>query len=281
MKRGWAAIGMVVAIVAVAGCSRVQKGSAVGGALGSASGAAVGHFLTRTGGSAGALVGLGLGAAGGAIAAEYSYGEDETGESLVTDQAEKGRLANKLKARDAQLKELAGALEREKTQQRALLEAYEKSRGRLAAFQADLPEGVQVTTEQGAIKLTILSEVLFASGKAQLSRAGKVTLRRAAQTIRREFPDAQIEVRGHTDNAPIRHSAYKSNWELSCHRALAVVHYLIESHRFKPQQLVAAGCADARPVATNKTAEGRKKNRRAELVIRPKRLQLAEITPAR
>jgi chemotaxis protein MotB len=126
----------------------------------------------------------------------------------------------------------------------------------------------------------MLAEVLFDSGEADLTSDGKSIMRKAAAHIRQEFPDAQIEVRGHTDNVPIRYSPYKSNWDLSCARAVSVVRHLIESEGFTADKLMATGCGDTRPVASNNSAAGRRKNRRAEIIVRPQGVEVAKVDGA-
>jgi len=266
-------IGMAVGVLLLgaAGCSSVQKGSSlkrnalIGGGAGGIVGATAGH-MTTLGGVPGGLIGLGLGATTGALMSESAYAEP--GE--LPSQAEAEELSAKLKAREEEVARLRLAYEKEAAQRKALLEAHEKTRSELDQMRQQLQGNISISRdEDGAIKFTILSEVLFDSGKATLTSEGKRVLAEAADIIQKRYPDALVEVRGHTDNVPIRYSKYKSNWELSCARALAVVHYLMESQNFPPQQLMASGRADTAPVASNDTPEGRRQNRRAELIIRP------------
>ncbi|MHC4481391.1 MAG: OmpA/MotB family protein [Planctomycetota bacterium] len=172
--------------------------------------------------------------------------------------------------------EMAAALEQEKAQQKALLQAYEKARRKRSTLQANVPADVQVTTAEDRVTFTITSAVLFGSGKADLSVKGKAALKGAARTIRNEYPDNEIEVKGHTDNVPIRYSPYKSNWELSCARALAVVRYLVEQEGFDPARFSTTGCGERQPIASNKTAAGRQQNRRAEIVVWTTRMRVAD-----
>jgi len=273
-------LAVTVCAVVAAGCTPVQKGTVAGGAAGGATGAAIGHYATSAGGGPGALVGVGLGAATGAIAADRWYGDQDTAEleemSETVDQ-----FARELNDRDAALRGKQAELEKERAQQKALLEAYEDRRGKRPVLQAQAPAGVQVSSSGSEVTYTILSEVLFDSGKAGLTDAGRKALHQAAVAIRRDYPNGHIEVRGHTDNVPIRYSSFKSNWHLSCARALAVVHFLIKSESFEPESLAATGCADTRPVAPNGSAEGRRKNRRAELIVRPADVSVAELRASR
>ena len=266
---------VALAVLVCVGCTSVQKGVAVGGGAGGAYGATVGH-LTSLGTSQGAILGLGLGAAAGALAAESYYPSDDA-ELVAAREDIKGLTAN-FDAGKAQTQELRSALETERQQREALLEAYERLRASLQdeSVPTNLGSGVQVSEQPGGgLKITLLSEVMFSSGKAKLTSAGKSILSKTAETIKQEFPDATVEIRGHTDNVPIRYSDYKSNWELSVARALAVLHYLADVKGFPAERLMVAGCADTQPVAPNATPEGRRKNRRAELIVRPGDLQVA------
>ena len=73
-------------------------------------------------------------------------------------------------------------------------------------------------------------------------------------------------VSGYTDNQPIRTARYPSNFELSRERAEQVA-AILSSRGVAPQRLRAQGLGDAQPVADNKTAEGRARNRRVEVVL--------------
>ena len=274
---------MLMAALVCAGCgsTSVQKGSTVGAGAGAAAGAGVGHYLLSAGSGPGALVGLGIGAAGGALAADHYYGDEE--EDLAARDAEMAAMNSRLEASHAQAAQLRSELETEAAQRQALLDAHEEMRRKLeeAGAKGSAGAGPQsgialsgsgnITVDSmpdGGIKITVLSEVLFASGKAKLTSQGTAVLAEAAAIIKRQFPNAEIEVRGHTDNVPIRYSGFKSNWELSCARGLSVLHCLIEQQRFAPERLNVAGFGDTRPVASNDTPSGRRKNRRAEIVVR-------------
>jgi chemotaxis protein MotB len=254
----------------------VQKGTAIGGATGGTAGAMIGHSMTSVGSGAGALVGVGVGAAGGAIAAERmgSSAEDEAAAAAAGDLQ---RLSQELAARDSELTAARSALDKEKAQQQALLEAYDKLRNQQANLQAGMPSEIQVTADATSVTYTLLSEVLFGSGQAELTSEGKGILEKAAASIHQSFPTCPVEVRGHTDSVPIRYSSFKSNWDLSCARAVAVVRYLIESEGFSADKLIAAGCGSTRPIASNKTEGGRRKNRRAEIVVHTAQVEVADM----
>jgi chemotaxis protein MotB len=128
---------------------------------------------------------------------------------------------------------------------------------------------VKVEMNDRGLVITFVAEVLFDSGKAKLREGALDKLSRVAQVLNSTVPDMNIGVEGHTDNVPIKHSGWKSNWELSSARAMSVLHYLDEQG-INPTRLSATGYGEYRPVATNDTPEGRQKNRRVEIVILPK-----------
>ncbi len=114
------------------------------------------------------------------------------------------------------------------------------------------------------------SEVLFASGSADLGPEGQRQMAQLARTllsISQDIPaevDWILRVDGHTDDVPIRTAEFPSNWELSVARALSVVRYLT-SQGIPPERLVAAGFGEYQPIESAQTAEARSRNRRIEL----------------
>lgn len=126
-------------------------------------------------------------------------------------------------------------------------------------------------TERGLV-ITFLAEVFFDSGKDVIRDDGKAALQKVAKVLNEEVPSSSVAIEGHTDTDPIKHSGWKSNWELSSARALSVLHYFIDECRLEPVRLSANGYGEFRPVAPNDTVEGKKKNRRVEIVILPSKV---------
>lgn len=75
-----------------------------------------------------------------------------------------------------------------------------------------------------------------------------------------------INIKGHTDNIPIKTARFPSNWELSAVRATTVLRYFVD-HGISPLRMTATGYADRLPIASNNTEEGRTMNRRVEFVL--------------
>lgn len=128
---------------------------------------------------------------------------------------------------------------------------------------------VKLRMAERGLELTFVADVLFDSGKDTLRGQAHETLAKVASVIQEKVSDRDIGIEGHTDNEPIKVSGWRSNWELSTARALSVLHFL-EEQGVPPEQMVASGYGEYRPVASNDTAEGRQKNRRVEIIILPK-----------
>ncbi len=114
------------------------------------------------------------------------------------------------------------------------------------------------------VEVEIRTDMLFGSGSATLGdAAGSVIGQLAAVLAGTPNP---IRVEGHTDNVPIRTSAFPSNWELSAARSASVVR-LLAAGGVSAARLTVLGMAEFRPAGPNDTAEGRNANRRVLLVI--------------
>jgi outer membrane protein OmpA-like peptidoglycan-associated protein len=106
-----------------------------------------------------------------------------------------------------------------------------------------------------------LSDVLFATGRYDLKQDTQLKLARIAG-IFLAHPDLRVQVEGYTDN--VGSAAY--NQKLSEQRANTVQSFLI-AQGLSPQNVSAIGYGMANPVADNSTADGRKQNRRVEMVV--------------
>lgn len=123
--------------------------------------------------------------------------------------------------------------------------------------------------EKGLV-ITVVGDLLFDSGKAKIRPEANNILDKVARVLKENVPDFDVGIEGHTDNQPIKHSNWKSNWELSSARALSVLHYLVNEKGISPDRLSAIGYGEYHPVSLSDTREGRQLNRRVEIVILPK-----------
>lgn len=134
-------------------------------------------------------------------------------------------------------------------------------------FQRMIDSGaLDITFRRGRMIVEMPAAVLFDSGSADLSTAGKETVLQVAKVLRK-VSSHHFLVGGHTDNVPAVRE-YKSNWELSAARALKVTDTLI-SQGVAPRRLVLAGYSEYDPVASNGSDAGRQKNRRIEIILEP------------
>jgi chemotaxis protein MotB len=124
---------------------------------------------------------------------------------------------------------------------------------------------VKINLQGDRIEIQLSSKMLFGSGSARLSADARKAFRDIAIIVKPL--NNRIHVEGHTDNIPIKTLMYPSNWELSAARAASVVEYLARQG-VAPERLAAIGYGEFRPISSNDTEEGRKKNRRVTLVLR-------------
>lgn len=118
---------------------------------------------------------------------------------------------------------------------------------------------------QNGFVLKLPSAMLFKPGSAVLQNEDAVLVIKRISVLIKSMPaDMHIDVQGHTDNVKIKDSPYNDLWALSAARALTIVREFIKSKN-DPKKFSASGYANYQPVATNKTEEGRSKNRRVEI----------------
>ncbi len=116
--------------------------------------------------------------------------------------------------------------------------------------------------KQGPSLLTKSVSIYFGSGLYSVDPNARKVLDGFAQTLG-VFQNAYVQVEGNTDNVGAR----PANVTLSTQRAEAVVSYLVDRHRLDRSRFVAVGNGPDRPVADNRTAEGRELNRRTDFKI--------------
>ena len=122
---------------------------------------------------------------------------------------------------------------------------------------------IRVTPEGFVISLKELG--FFNSGQAELLPGAADKIVRIAKVLTR--PGLDIRIEGHSDNQPIHNVQFRSNWELSTARAMAVLRLLVDDSGFDPTRVSASGYGEYRPIADNATSDGRRMNRRVDLVV--------------
>jgi len=137
-------------------------------------------------------------------------------------------------------------------------------------LETELASGqIRIEQMREGIRLNLAQEILFPSGSAELSEGG----RRVIETVASRVKDGskRVEVRGHTDDVGIQGALalrYPTNWELAGARAAGVVRVL-QAAGVDPRLLAATSSGEFHPEVSNETAEGRARNRRIEIWLRP------------
>jgi len=128
---------------------------------------------------------------------------------------------------------------------------------------------VEIKQTDKGIKITLNDSLTFNSGSARILKRSEVVLDHIAKAMDKGSKDIQeVKVHGHTDNVPISDSSrYRSNWHLGAARAVSVVLFLKRHSKLVPKKFEASSYGKYRPVASNDTPDGRRKNRRVEIYI--------------
>jgi chemotaxis protein MotB len=160
--------------------------------------------------------------------------------------------------------------------------SFENAKKEIEKLQKENPselEGVDVKVNERGLVFTFVDSLLFDSGSAQIKKAGISALTKVGNIIEAKFSKRTIRVEGHTDNIPIKSALYPSNWELSSARAASIIRFLTNSFGLSRDKFSAVGYAETIPVAPNLTEEGRKKNRRVEIIVLRDKLVKNEAKP--
>ena len=104
----------------------------------------------------------------------------------------------------------------------------------------------------------------FNSGEAQLLPGAADKLKATANVLMKHGLEVRVE--GHSDDQPIHNAMFQSNWQLSTARAMSVLSLLVNDG-FPESEISVAGYGSERPAASNATVEGRKTNRRVDLIV--------------
>ena len=128
---------------------------------------------------------------------------------------------------------------------------------------------VRVTHDERGLVVTLASDAFFnpASARINIEATRDILLRLGGHLASEDLAGRKFRIEGHTDRVDVDPAGpWRSNWELSAARSIAILHYLadlgIAENRFQ-----VAGFADTVPIATNETPEGRAYNRRVDIII--------------
>jgi chemotaxis protein MotB len=203
------------------------------------------------------------------VADKQKVGEDATKRATECE-AERVKDAAAKKQLETQLGQLSTNLNASKEELATLRAQRAETEKRIAQvediqkqFAKMIDTGqLKVTARRGSLVLSLPSEVLFASGSAEVSEKGQISIIEIGVTLKK-LADRRFLIVGHTDDVPLKNSVYKDNWELSTARALMVTRTLVKAG-MDPKNLIPAGAGENDPLGKD-----RAKNRRIEIFLMP------------
>lgn len=133
-------------------------------------------------------------------------------------------------------------------------------------FKTEIEKGqISVRLEPRGLIISMKQAAFFPSGQSEIDPATYPIVEKIASVIMKVSNPVHLE--GHTDDVPISNSRYRSNWELSAGRSIAMLEVLTTRHGVPRSRLSIAGFADTMPLDSNSEAEGRAHNRRVDVAI--------------
>ena len=190
-----------------------------------------------------------------------TLGEKET--VLDNTIAERNKERSELAAKRLKIEELEALLAQKDKKMRELKKAVNNA---LLGFKN---QGLKVYEKNGKLYVSLDERLLFKSGSYAVNKKGAEALRALAGVLESQ-KDVSIMVEGHTDNIPYRSTGdIEDNWDLSVHRATAVIRILLSTGKIEGSRLVAAGRSKYEPIDRTKTQAARATNRRTEVILTP------------
>jgi chemotaxis protein MotB len=226
----------------------------------------------------------GLAVIGGAAAAvllwtrlEVARAEaDRATAALAAVGADRAELSQRLEKIEAEKADLLALRNELSVQVHAKEEELAKLQGTYRELETKMKEeiakgDIRLSQVGGRIKVDLVEKILFEVGDASVTERGAEVLSRVGAVLA-TVQDRKIQVSGHTDDLPISErlrDRYPTNWELAGARASNVVRFLEEKANVPGRRLVAAAYGPWEPISSNRSASGRARNRRIEIVLTP------------
>jgi chemotaxis protein MotB len=133
-------------------------------------------------------------------------------------------------------------------------------------LKAEIHSGkVEVRMERRGLVISLKEASFFPPGGDAIQPQALPVIENIVIELRR-IPNP-IRLEGHTDSTPIHNSRFRSNWELSAARGIAMLELFATRFDIPRERMAIAGYADTAPVASNETEQGRARNRRVDIVV--------------
>ncbi|MGP8243214.1 MAG: flagellar motor protein MotB [Bryobacteraceae bacterium] len=124
---------------------------------------------------------------------------------------------------------------------------------------------IEIHLEPRGLVVSLKQAAYFPSGGDTIAPGTDGSIEKIANAIR-ALPNL-VRLEGHTDSVPIHTGRFRSNWELSAARSIAMLELLSTKYQIPHERFAIAGYADTVPIAPNDTEENRARNRRVDIVI--------------
>jgi len=192
-------------------------------------------------------------------------------EELELERLKNEELGIDLREREAKLNELETILEQK---EKAVNDLKTQISSALTNFK---DTDLRVEIKNGKVYVSLAEQLLFPTFSIQVDKKGQEALKQLAKVLKQQ-PDINVLVEGHTDNVPISKTSdyMRNNWDLSVLRANSIV-AILTKEGVKPLRITTAGRGEFNPVADNKNENGRKLNRRTEIILTPELDELFKI----
>lgn len=199
--------------------------------------------------------------------AELSTRTQKMGESSSKLATEKMALEKELSTANAELEKRNALLLKVQNAQEERKKILEELKASLAKRYAEQTE-VTLTNEGEAVFLTLPDKLLFDSKGLEISTSGKALLKPLTEILTSR-PELDVDLVCYTDNVLPRDKSLSDTWDWSLRRATNITRSLIADFNVNANQLTPVGRGEYYPLTSNATPEGRQKNRRTVLVMRP------------
>ena len=176
---------------------------------------------------------------------------------------------------NAQMKGAGGSQPQNVKPQAAIAELLPSMQYLSKSLEAEIHQGkIEMHLEPRGLVVSLRQATFFPSGADTVDPNTYSSVEKIAQIIH-DLPNS-VRLEGHTDAVPIHTARFRSNWELSAARAIAMMELFSGRFEIPPQRMAIAGYADTAPLDSNDTPEGRAHNRRVDIVILNQRVLVNE-----
>ena len=167
---------------------------------------------------------------------------------------------------NAQMKGAGGSEPQNLKPQAAIAELLPSMQYLSKSLEGEIHQGkIEMHLEPRGLVVSLRQATFFPSGADTVEPNTYPSVEKIAQIIH-DLPNS-VRLEGHTDAIPIHTARFRSNWELSAARAIAMMELFSGRFEIPPQRMAIAGYADTAPLDSNDTPEGRAHNRRVDIVI--------------